>query len=623
MYSDSLSRVKLAINEIARATNEPEIYKCLAEALIKHLGFNRVTVRKVDWKRGTLSLMCQLEFTGESPDFEFPLSEESGVFGKVALRGESIAVFEGEEISPELRLPSKFAGLHNVMRSRSFAIVPIKVKGQVKVVLGVDRKTSGREITPEDKEILDLFSEMAGTTLEKVLVQEELNTALRDELTGLLNRRYFINRLNEEYERAKRYDVPLSCCIFDVDNFKLINDTYGHILGDRVLRQVGKLTAEMVRHVDIAARYGGEEFTILFTHTALEDAAIVAERIRYAISALIIPYSGEQVQVTATFGISTCSSANVKEPEELLYHADMALYKGKKQYGKNCVVISTGDGYRIVRKEEPLTAQDEKREITFAFNSLPKAQEVFKTDDASQFGTFDEEIIERKEPTDSTYLGIIPLFTSNNLRNCYKMAKGRAQYLKGAIRKLDEIKILTRIPIRAEYLKIPSPHLSKRYHLIPLLGLCIILPIIILFNNEKEKKTISPPSSISAPSNGSNQTRLNLGIGIPLFDDKGLEEALKEVTLVRENNESLKEKQTSEVPFKENRVSSKQRTQIVGKSKTRGKKEPLEGRRISSQYALATPTATRRKKHGIYPQSVLAERKKRLEEQLRRAFLLY
>src|ERR1700739_3014043 len=132
MSSDYIDKVKLAINKIKSAQNEAEAYKYIAEVLINCFGFNRVTVRKVNREKRTLSLVCYLGFTEEAPGFKLPLSEESGALGRVALGGESIAIFEGEEVSPELRLPSKFTKLHNVMRSRSFAIVPIKVKGQVR-----------------------------------------------------------------------------------------------------------------------------------------------------------------------------------------------------------------------------------------------------------------------------------------------------------------------------------------------------------------------------------------------------------------------------------------------------------------------------------------------------------
>jgi diguanylate cyclase (GGDEF)-like protein len=349
--SDCLTRVKLAVNDIAKAKNEPEVYKYLAEALVKYFGFSHVTVRKVDWGRGVLSLMCYLGFVQEVPALELPLSEEAAVFRRAAFKGESLAVFEGEEVSSVLRLPIKFDNLENVTLSPSFAIIPIQVRGQVRIVLRVDRKTSGGDITSQDREVLDLFSEMAGTALEGIFVQEELKTELvRDELTGLLNKGYFMKLLDEEFEKAKRYDIPLSCCIFDIDDFKLINETYGHVFANLVLKQIGGLIKTLVRHSDIVVRYGGEQFAVLSSHTALEDTQTAVERIRRFISALVFPYNGKGVRVTATFGISEYQSANAEKQEDLLYYADMALYEGKKRYDKNCVVVHTKNGFKEVEK---------------------------------------------------------------------------------------------------------------------------------------------------------------------------------------------------------------------------------------------------------------------------------
>jgi diguanylate cyclase (GGDEF)-like protein len=337
-FSHYVDKVKLALNKIKKARREAEAYKYIAEVLINCFGFDRATIRKVNWGKETLHLVCYLGFIEEVPSFKLPLSEKSGALGRVALKGEGIVVFDGREGA---------SALSTATSSRSFALIPIKVRGWVRVILEVDRETSGREITPQDKEVLDLFSEMASTILENIINQEELKaTLIRDELTGLFNRRYFVERLSEEYERAKRYNIPLSLCIFDIDDFKLLNDTYGHIFGDQVLRQIGRLTQSAVRHADIVSRYGGEEFTVLFTHTALENAVIVAEHMRRAISALIFPYNDKEVHVTATFGISAYSPTNMGKPKELLHKADMALYEGKKQYNKNCIVTYTENGYK-------------------------------------------------------------------------------------------------------------------------------------------------------------------------------------------------------------------------------------------------------------------------------------
>ncbi|MGE5443873.1 MAG: diguanylate cyclase [Ignavibacteriales bacterium] len=589
MFSDYLTRVKLAINEVAKATTEPEVYKYLTEALINHFGFNRATVRKVNWERSTLSLVCYVGFIEEVPRFKLPLSEESGATGRAVIRGEGVAVFEREEVSPEPRLSSKFAGLQKVACPHSFVVIPIKVKGRVWVVFEVDRKTSGGIITLQDKEILDLFSETVGTALERVLVQEELKaTLIRDELTGLFNKRYFTNRLSEEYERAKRYGVPLSLCIFDIDNFKLINDTYGHIFGDQVLKQVGRLTSETVRHVDIAARYGGEEFTVLFTHTTLENAVIIAERIHRAISTLIFPYNEKEIQVTATFGISAYSSVNVREPKELLHHADMALYEGKKRYDKNCVVTYTESGYKILEKGK------------IRLEPIPQIQEVEIKEGTAAFKMLHESNVEKKRLRDFTSLQIIPPAISKNLRNQYQMTSEFMQSLNVTIRELRSI-----LPL------IKSNSFA-------LLSLSIVLPMIIffVFGYEKGHKSISPPHYISTPDNGSSQLRLALIETLHL--DGNSEETLKEATPFRY------------IEFEERMISSKQTIQgISNKLRTSGKKRLLAKHKIHSQprSSVALPVFIGEEKPRISPQIILAsdsERKKELlTEQLRRVFLLY
>jgi diguanylate cyclase (GGDEF)-like protein len=412
VFSDHLTKVKSAINEVSKATTELVVYKYLTEILINHLGFNRATVRKVNWERNIISLVCYAGFAEEIPSSKLSLSEELGATGRAALRGEGIVVFDEEEILPELRWQFQFTTIQKATPTHSFAVIPVKAKGRVQAVFEVDRKTTGGRITPQDKEILDLFSEAVGVVLERVFAQEELKAALiRDELTGLFNRRHFMNRLSEEYERAKRYGVSISLCIFDIDNFKLINDTYGHIFGDHVLKQIGRLTSGAVRHVDIAARYGGEEFTVLFTHTTLENAALIAKRIHRAISTLIFPCDEKEIQVTATFGISTYLPANVREAQELLYHADMALYEGKKRYGKNCVVIHTEDGYKILEREE------------IKFKPFVQTQEVDIEKVGTELKVPHKDIMQKKPLNDFIPFQIILSAISKNLRSVNQLVK--------------------------------------------------------------------------------------------------------------------------------------------------------------------------------------------------------
>lgn len=159
--------------------------------------------------------------------------------------------------------------------------------------------------------------------------------SLRDELTKLYNRRYIKERMYEETSRAKRFGHIISCVIFDVDQFKGVNDLYGHEAGDKILIEIAEAIKAHVRAVDIVGRYGGEEFVILLPQTDLDGALVVAEKLRSTIENKKIEFaSGSSAKVTISVGVA---SNEKKETEDLLYYADLALEQAKTS-GKNKVV---------------------------------------------------------------------------------------------------------------------------------------------------------------------------------------------------------------------------------------------------------------------------------------------
>lgn len=165
--------------------------------------------------------------------------------------------------------------------------------------------------------------------------------SITDALTGLKNRRYFDQRMCEEVALSKRYKLPLTLMLLDVDYFKRINDVYGHKIGDEVLKNLSVVILEIVRDSDVVARYGGEEIAIITPNTSKKEAELLAERLRYVIEQTTIATveaTQEVVQVTISIGI--CSlSAVITDKEALLEEADQALYLAKK-YGRNRVVLS-------------------------------------------------------------------------------------------------------------------------------------------------------------------------------------------------------------------------------------------------------------------------------------------
>jgi diguanylate cyclase (GGDEF)-like protein len=171
------------------------------------------------------------------------------------------------------------------------------------------------------------------------LETEMREQASRDALTGLLTRRHFVEAAEFEIGRSIRYDRPLSVIMLDLDEFKEINDTLGHAVGDQVLRVVGERISSCLREVDLAGRVGGEEFALVLPETTQDAAAEVAERIVRSIGAQPIDVAGVPVRVTASAGVAEQSSDDygaLSSFDTALMHADQAMYAAKRE-GRNRV----------------------------------------------------------------------------------------------------------------------------------------------------------------------------------------------------------------------------------------------------------------------------------------------
>ena len=200
------------------------------------------------------------------------------------------------------------------------------------------------KITDKEIEYLEEIKSQAQATLTRAKSYiEVLEHATLDALTGYNNRHQFEKRLKETVASAKRQNTPLCCIMSDIDFFKKVNDTYGHAVGDCVLKNVAKTIQKELRAEDIPSRYGGEEFVFLLPHTKLEEAEIVAQRLRKAVENKKINIEEYKIQgikeisVTISIGVS-CFDKNDKEANELYQKADEALYQAKET-GRNKVVV--------------------------------------------------------------------------------------------------------------------------------------------------------------------------------------------------------------------------------------------------------------------------------------------
>ncbi len=197
------------------------------------------------------------------------------------------------------------------------------------------------EIT-ERKQTEELLQKANGQLLadmEKIgQLQTELREqAIRDPLTGLFNRRYMNESMGREIMRAERENEQLSFIISDIDHFKMINDTYGHQVGDKFLVEVASLIKNNTRGSDIACRYGGEEFLLVLPDAAMASAAKCAEEIRKKCAKIIVYHEGKELKLTASFGVATYPEHG-KKAEEIILKADKAMYKSK-QDGRNQVTV--------------------------------------------------------------------------------------------------------------------------------------------------------------------------------------------------------------------------------------------------------------------------------------------
>jgi diguanylate cyclase (GGDEF)-like protein len=224
---------------------------------------------------------------------------------------------------------------------RSWLGVPLFMYGQCEGVVAV-QSARVAAFSAEHQRLLESLALQIAAALQNAHLYE---LAMVDGLTGLFMRRYFDARIEEEVERSKRYGSPFSVVMMDVDDFKTLNDTYGHLVGDRVLKAIADIVKAEMRGVDTAARYGGEEIAVILPRTEMVGAYSLAERIREGIAELRITTDEEPpraLAVTASLGIAAFPESKAQTGEDLVRRADRALYRAKKT-GKNRVELYWSD----------------------------------------------------------------------------------------------------------------------------------------------------------------------------------------------------------------------------------------------------------------------------------------
>lgn len=218
-------------------------------------------------------------------------------------------------------------------------LVPLYFQRRMIGILCLGRKENGELFRREEIELLDLFSHQIATSLENLRLFQD---ATYEELTGLLRREVVLRQLDTEAARAIRKDTPLSVFMIDLDHFKAVNDTHGHLFGDRILARVAQVMRERIRAVDALGRFGGEEFLLVLPDTDGEGALKLAEELRQAVASLAFdpPDGGGTVRVTVSIGTATERPTDDDAQEfatRLLLEADEAVYRAKSD-GRNRIV---------------------------------------------------------------------------------------------------------------------------------------------------------------------------------------------------------------------------------------------------------------------------------------------
>ncbi len=214
-------------------------------------------------------------------------------------------------------------------------IIPLRAKGRVAGVIVLGEKLNGENYSLEEQDFLLTLASIAGIAVENSRLYE---LATVDMMTRLRIHHYFQTRLKEERERATRTSTPLCLLLTDIDNFKPFNDTYGHQIGDFVLKEVANVLSETVRNTDVPARYGGEEFAAILPNTEKDEAMRIAERIRAEVEKNEAVTEGQVLKVTISIGVSVFEPDIDLSNKDLIEKADKALYLAKDN-GRNRVEL--------------------------------------------------------------------------------------------------------------------------------------------------------------------------------------------------------------------------------------------------------------------------------------------
>ncbi|RJR17776.1 MAG: diguanylate cyclase [Nitrospiraceae bacterium] len=324
-----------------------DVTKSIVSILDKERLFNTLldkSLQLINAEQGSLMILDQetselvVEARRSADDMvqeHMRFNKAEGISGMVLERGGALLV-EDIEKDPRIRKANRPR-----YRTKSFLSVPIKIEDRLAGVLNLSDKIKGGVFNAEDLNLLESFINNVAIAIERSILYKQTEKlqklSITDHLTGIYNRRYLNRRLSEEITRYNRYKHPFSFMMLDLDKFKEYNDTFGHIAGDNLLRNLASVMEKSLRTIDIAARFGGDEFVTIFPQTPKIDAIQISNRLKEKIDKALSEHNIE-MPLSISVGLATFPD-DASSIMELIEKTDQALYLAKKGGGNRVVYL--------------------------------------------------------------------------------------------------------------------------------------------------------------------------------------------------------------------------------------------------------------------------------------------
>jgi diguanylate cyclase (GGDEF)-like protein len=315
--------------EINARLNPEQVYETIFHTIDKVIPFDVMFLSFIDESIGNHQIRYLRDKQKSELSEAFSIDINEGLSSRVIKSGKTFRC-NNSELRAQLLENEIFADAFG----NSMIFVPLIRDQKVMGILSVQAQTSNL-FNSYHITLLELIAPYVASALENSILFSRIeNLAITDELSGVYNRHYFNKTLKREFERSQRYKRPLSLLILDIDNFKEINDQYGHICGDEVIHQFGELFKNHVRESDIIARFGGDEFVVIMPETTSEQAKTVAEKFELLCNEYHFTFQENEISITASIGLAEVDHLGDVKPEDLIHKADYAMYQAKKR-GRN------------------------------------------------------------------------------------------------------------------------------------------------------------------------------------------------------------------------------------------------------------------------------------------------